>query len=226
VGKARETLGAGRSADVFEHGPGEVLRRYREPRDTAREVAAMEHARGHGYPAPAAHALNDTDIVMERLEGPTMLGDMMRSPWRMHQHSATLASLLDRLHAIPAPSWLPAPLGEGDALLHLDLHPKNVILTERGPAVIDWPNAARGPAAADVAYTWIVLACSLPPKDPLERAVTLGGRRLFLGLFLRNYSRRELRGHLPAVADYRSANRTLPPGELDSIRRVVDRNRP
>jgi aminoglycoside phosphotransferase (APT) family kinase protein len=210
---------------VFEHGPGEVLRRYRRPRDTAREVAAMEHARAHGYPAPAARALNDTDIVMDRLAGPTMLGDMMRGPWRMHRHAATLSALLDQLHAIPAPTWLPAPLGEGDALLHLDLHPENVILTERGPVVIDWPNAARGPAAADVAHTWIVMACSLPPEDPLKRAVTLGGRRLFLALFLRGYDRRELGVQLPVVGDYRLANRTLPRGELESIRRVVAKNR-
>ena len=225
MGEAREILGTGRSADVFEHGPHEVLRRYRAPRDTAREVAVMEHARARGYPVPAARALNDTDIVMERAEGPTMLEDMMRNPWRMRRHAEALARLLDRLHAIIAPDWLPSPLGAGTALLHLDLHPENVILTCRGPAVIDWTNAARGPAAADVAHTWVVLACSLPPSDPLKRVVALGGRRLFLALFLRNYSRADLRVHLRAVRDYRVI-RPLPPAELESIRRMVDRNRP
>ena len=205
---------------MFEHGAQEVLRRYREPRDTEREVAVMEHARAHGYPVPAARALNDTDIVMERAEGPTMLGDMMRNPWRMHRHAVTLATLLDRLHAITAPDWLPSPLGAGTALLHLDLHPENVILTRRGPVVIDWPNAAADPAAADVAHTWVVLACSLPPEDPVKRAVALGGRRLFLALFLRNYARADLGTHLGAVGDYRAANRTLPPGELESIRKA------
>ena len=185
----------------------------------------MEHARAHGYPVPAARALTDTDIVMGRAEGPTMLGDMMRNPRRMRRHAAMLAMLLDRLHAIPAPDWLPSLLGEGDALLHLDMHPENVILTASGPVVIDWPNAARGPAAADVAHTWIVLACSLPPEDPLKRMVAFGGRRLFLTLFLRNYSRADLRTHLAAVGDHRTANRTLPPGELESIRKLVDRNR-
>jgi Ser/Thr protein kinase RdoA (MazF antagonist) len=211
---------------VFEHGPREVLRRYRAPRDTEREVAAMEHARAHGYPVPAARALNETDIVMERVEGPTMLADMMQAPWRIRRHATTLADLLDRLHTIAAPAWLPAPLGDGHALLHLDLHPENVILTGEGPVVIDWPNAARGPAAADVAHTWIVLACSLPPNDLLKRAVALIGRRLFLTLFLRHYSRPELRALLPAVADYRLATRALPTGEPDSIRRLVARNDP
>jgi aminoglycoside phosphotransferase (APT) family kinase protein len=219
-------VGTGRSADVFEHGDGQVLRRYRTPRDTEREVAAMEHARAHGYPAPAARALNETDIVMERLAGPTMLVDMMQRPWRIRRHAATLALLLDGLHAIPAPGWLPAPVGDGEALLHLDLHPQNVILTERGPVVIDWPNVARGPGAVDVAHSWIVVACSLPPNDALTRAVTLAGRRVFLALFLRHFPRAELRAHLPAAAEYRLAIRTLPDGEPESIKRLLARNGP
>ena len=184
----------------------------------------MEHARAHGYPVPAARALNDTDIVMERADGT----DDARRPDAAARGGCSVTPrrsrmLLDRLHAITAPDWLPSPLGEGDALLHLDLHPDNVILTRRGPVVIDWPNAARGPAAADVAHTWIVLACSLPTRG----AATGGwshwaGRRLFLALFLRHYSTApSSRGHLPAVADWRAANRTLPP-ERSSNRDQAD----
>jgi thiamine kinase-like enzyme len=58
-----------------------------------------------------------------------------------------------QLHAIPAPADLPAPLGEGTSLVHLDLHPGNVLLTASGPVVIDWPNAGRGSGLADVACT-------------------------------------------------------------------------
>src|SRR6476469_2295274 len=123
------TIGTGRSADVFAHGDGEVLRRYRMPRDTEREVAAMQHARAHGYPVPAARALNETDIVMERLDGPTMLDDLGRRPWRIDRHANTLAALHRRLHEIEAPGWLGAPVGDGQSLLHLDLHPDNVMLT-------------------------------------------------------------------------------------------------
>src|SRR3954463_14090733 len=90
-------IGTGRTADVFEHGPGEVLRRYRAPRDTEREVAAMEHARSHGYPVPAARAFGATEIGMDRLDGPTMLDDLARRPWKIGRHATTLADLHRRL---------------------------------------------------------------------------------------------------------------------------------
>ncbi len=223
MGEALEILGTGRSADVFEHGAGEVLRRYREPHDTQREVAAMEHARAHGYPVPAARALSDTDIVMQRVHGPTMLDDLARRPWSLPSQAATLARLHKQLHEIPAPSWLPAPFGEGDALLHLDLHPDNVILDSRGPVVIDWPNAARGPYAADVAHTWIVMACSVPTTGSYRQAATKAGSRLFVSRFLRHYDRARLVPYVAEVGTWRTAHRNLPHTELEAIARTVDR---
>jgi aminoglycoside phosphotransferase (APT) family kinase protein len=211
---------------VFAHEAGEVLRRYRKPRDTEREVAAMEHARAHGFPVPAARAVSDTEIVMDRIEGPTMLDDLARRPWSAPAHAATLAKLHLRLHAIPGPEWLPAPLGEGESLLHLDLHPDNVLLGPGGPAVIDWPNAARGPAAVDVAHTWIVMACSVPTTGGYRRAVTRAGSRLFVALFLRHFGRAELAPHLAAVGAWRLAHRALPPSEHEAIRRMVARAGP
>ena len=209
---------------MYEHGT-EVLRRYRSPRDTEREVAAMEHARAHGYPVPAARAISDTDIVMERVFGATMLDDLGRRPWLISRHAATLAELHDRLHAIAAPSWLPAPVGDGNAMLHLDLHPDNVILTGHGPIVIDWPNAARGPAAADVAHTWMVLACSVPTTGRYRQALTVAGRGLFVKLFLRHYERPALTAQLSTVGALRRTQRVLPAAELEAIDRMVERRR-
>jgi aminoglycoside phosphotransferase (APT) family kinase protein len=218
-----ELVGAGRSADVFARGRDEVLRRYHSPRDTEREVAAMQHARAHGFPVPAARALSSTEIAMARVDGTTMLSDLMQRPWRLPGHAATLAALHERLHAIHAPAWLDAPLGEGDSLLHLDLHPDNVMIGARGPVVIDWPNAARGPGAADVAHTWIVLACSLPPAGISRRVVSLAGRRLFLRLFLRSFGRDDVAAYFAAAGRYRLENRTLPAAELKSVSRLIER---
>ena len=208
---------------MFEHGAGEVLRRYRTPRDTEREVAAMEHARAHGYPVPAARAVTDTDIVMERVEGRTMLDDLARRPWSSPSHANTLAQLHQRLHAITAPAWLPAPLGEGKSLLHLDLHPDNVILGPRGPVVIDWPNAARGPAVADVTHTWIVMACSVPTTGRFRQVATKAGSGLFVALFLRHYDKRQLAPHVAAVGTWRTGDRKLPGTEREAILRMVRR---
>jgi len=214
-------VGTGRTADVFAHGDGQVLRRYRTPRDTEREVAAMVHARSNGYPVPKARALNDTEIVMDRLEGPTMLDDLARRPWRLARHAAVLAALHRRLHEIPAPRWLPATLGDGESLLHLDLHPDNVMLTGEGPFVIDWLNAARGPGEADVAHTWIVLACSTPTTGVVRQAASQVGRQLFLKRFLSRFDRDRLLLHMEAAGAYRLAHRTLPQQELDAIRRQL-----
>ena len=186
----------------------------------------MDYARSRGYPVPRARAQSDTEIVMDRLEGVTMLDDIGRRPWRIERHARTLAELLRRLHALEAPAWLPTPLGDGDALLHLDLHPDNVILTDNGPVVIDWPNAARGPAGADVAHTWIVLACSGPTTGAYRRALSAAGRRVFTRLFLRHCDRAEALPFIEAAGAYRLANRTLPQSELEAIQRLVDRVTP
>ena len=60
-----------------------------------------------------------------------------------------LAALHDRLHQITAPEGLRRPFGTGERIVHLDLHPLNVMLTAGGPVVIDWTNAADGPPGAE-----------------------------------------------------------------------------
>jgi Ser/Thr protein kinase RdoA (MazF antagonist) len=222
LGEPRAPIGSGRSADVFELEPGWVLRRYREPRDTEREVAGMEHARANGFPVPEAKAIDDFEIVMRRLEGRTMLDAIGDRPWQAPRHAATLASLHQRLHAIEAPAWLPAPMGEGTALLHFDLHPDNVILTADGPVLIDWPNVARGPAIADVAYSWVIMKTAAPPRPTVTaRLMSALGRGGFVSLFLGHFDRREVKRWVPAAADFRLADRTLPAAERRSVARLA-----
>ena len=43
-------------------------------------------------------------------------------------------------------------------MLHLDLHPLNVLMGPDGPVVIDWTNARPGPPGLDVAMTALILA--------------------------------------------------------------------
>ena len=51
-------------------------------------------------------------------------------------------------------------------MLHLDLHPMNVILSPRqGVYVIDWTDAAAGPAGFDGAFGYVEMATVTLPDD-------------------------------------------------------------
>ena len=148
-------LGSGRSADVYEVDEAWALRRDREGHgDAAAEAVVMEHVRGHGYPVPAVRAATRTDLVMERLSGPTMLEAFGAGSVGPREGGVTLARLLRELHAVPA------RVSEDPAVrvLHLDLHPGNVILTPNGPKVIDWTNTEEGPPGVDWGMSAVILA--------------------------------------------------------------------
>jgi Ser/Thr protein kinase RdoA (MazF antagonist) len=185
-------IGAGRSADVYDAGDGRVLRRYRDGRPAvwvAREAEVMRHARAHGVPVPEVFDVSGADIVMACAAGPTMVDVLIRRPWTAGAQARLLARLHDQVHAVPALDWLPAPFGDGTesgaVLLHRDLHPMNVILTADGPQIIDWEGAARGPAVADVAMTWVIVAFSEVPVPRLERVATRTVQAMFTRAFLR-----------------------------------------
>lgn len=206
-GDPAEPIARGRAADVFTAGRDRVLRRYRpgEGGDVELEARVMEHARRHGFPVPAVHDARGRDLVLDRVEGPTMMADIARRPWRVGAHGHTLAELHRRLHAIPAPSDLPARLRDGDRLVHLDLHPENVLLSAGGPVVIDWSNAARGDPADDVALTWVILSTSAIPGPLPFRAVARVGRNLLVDAFLSRLDRDAARERLADVAAARLA---------------------
>jgi aminoglycoside phosphotransferase (APT) family kinase protein len=128
-------------------------------------------------PRPQVYERTETDLVMDYLDGPTMLADLTRRPWRLLRHAKTLAQLHRQLHAIPAPADLPGPLGEGTSLVHLDLHPGNVLLTASGLMVIDWPNAGRGSGLADVACTWVILTASRLEGSIADRLIAAVAHR-------------------------------------------------
>jgi len=117
------------------------------PRRVRAGVVAMSHAVRYGYPAPRLYEIRGQDMFMQRVRGPTML-------------TALMGGDLDLPAGLP-PFWptfcsactvcCPRPgAGPGTRLVHLDLHPDNVILSSSGPTVIDWTNARDGSPALDV----------------------------------------------------------------------------
>ncbi|WP_307834122.1 phosphotransferase [Paractinoplanes lichenicola] len=147
-----EPFAFGREADVYALADGTVLRRYRDGGDTGPEALVMRHVGDHGFPVPQVHAAGGADLVLERLDGPTMATVLLAGSMLMEDGAAILADLLTRLHSLPSIS------GDEQSVLHLDLHPENVVITAGGPVVIDWRNARDGEPDLDTAFTALILA--------------------------------------------------------------------
>ncbi len=219
-------IASGRDGDILEFAPGLVLRRARDARVIEREARVMSYAREHGYPVPAIHEVRagGTEIVMQRVDGPLMMDVMTRRPWLMGHYARILADLHDRLHVIPAPDWLPR-LDDGDRLVHLDLHPLNVIMTSSGPMVIDWSNASAGDALIDVGLTIVLLTC---PDVPGPRALTYlakPARGLLARAFAARYRGDELDRRIADAADLKQFDRNMSPAEAAACRRLGARMR-
>jgi aminoglycoside phosphotransferase (APT) family kinase protein len=196
-------LAEGRASEILELGDGRVLRRFKAGGRPDREAEVMEHARAHGFPVPGVLEVREDSLVLERIDGSTMLARLRQRPWRLADHARTLADLHGRLHAIPF---------EGGRLLHLDFHPDNVLLSARGPVVIDWANARSGDPALDVAMTWVICATS-------------GGAsgRMFTRFFLRHIDRAAARRSLPEAGERRIADPNVTEAERDGVRNLLRR---
>ncbi len=156
-----ELLAQGRDCDIFDRGDGTILRRSRSLYDQTFEAKVLTWVGEQGYPVPAVHELQDDgkDLVMEKVQGPTLLEAIEKAPWKVKEYGRLLGGLHVDLHQLTGPDWLPEVPG-GDAFLHFDLHPLNVILSPDGPVVIDWTNACRGPAGTDIGRAWALMACA------------------------------------------------------------------
>lgn len=219
-----ELIGSGRDCDVFTAGPGRVVRRNRAGRSTETEALTMQHCAAHGYPVPQVFDADGPEIVMERLDGPTMLGDLSTRPWTMRSKAQLLADLIRRLERIPRPDHELSVVAEGgDVLVHLDLHPDNIVLTSDGPIVIDWSNAATGVSGLDAANTWLTLAAGQPDGSIATRTLVAAGRQLFVRGFLSAIDRNAAVESLPTALQLRLSDPHLSEAERSTMQDLVDR---
>jgi aminoglycoside phosphotransferase (APT) family kinase protein len=214
-------LAEGRDSEIFEHGQGRVLRVARDGRSLVAEADVMRYVRSHGYPCPEVHDAGDGYLVMERLEGPTMMETAGAPPFPLRRCGRLLAELHARLHRISAPPGLRAAPLPGDRLVHGDLHPLNVMMTSNGPMVIDWSNASAGDPAADVADTWVLLACAGPPASGIDRFLVPIGRRVLLRAFLSGIDTLTARQAIPAAVDHRLTDRNMSSKEHARMRELA-----
>ncbi|WP_043683711.1 phosphotransferase [Streptomyces xylophagus] len=208
-------IGSGRTADVYEIDEAWVLRRNREDwGDAAAEGAVMEHVRAYGYPVPRVRPgdspnsltsrTSRTDLVMERLAGPTMLEAFVAGAIDAREAGTVLAALLRQLHAIPGRR-------PGTRVLHLDLHPENVLLTADGPRVIDWGTTEDGDPALDWGLSAIILAQVAVAGEPIA-----GPARAMLAALLAEPSDLTEAG-LEEARRRRAANPTMTSREVELL---------
>ena len=160
----------------------------------------MRLAADHGIRVPLVHEVRADGLVMERIAGDTLLAQVQRRPWAMPAAARLIATLHDRLHAIPF---------AGGRLVHFDLHPENVLMGPDGPVLIDWTNAHGGDPDADVALTWLI-------------AETSGGLpgRIFARLFAGRVGREAIRNGLTEATAFRLADPHVTDAERARVRRL------
>jgi aminoglycoside phosphotransferase (APT) family kinase protein len=196
-------------------------------------------------------------VVFERVDGPSLLNTVERRPWTIRSAARLLADLHAAMHAQTAPDLpsckqglagtisaakgLPddlkqatlnrlASLPDGDALCHCDFHMDNIVMTARGPVIIDWMTAARGHPLADVARSLLLATIGAPASGGPPRWLLDILRSQYRAAYLTRYfalsgaDRSQLANWQPIVAAAR-INENIP-GEqawlLASIRKAMD----
>jgi aminoglycoside phosphotransferase (APT) family kinase protein len=217
-------LGSGRAADVYDIGEGRVLRRYHKPFSSIDyEQRVMRFVAEQGIRVPAVFELGpehqpDRDIVMERIDGITMLDDFEARPWKLFSHVRLLARIQREINALVAPNWMVTPTTAAaskrrdDSVLHLDLHPMNIMITDDGPVVIDWTNAAGGPAGFDAALTYVEMA-----TFEVDGFAQQMGARVGVEVFKRARGAGEIDAFAVAACDHRLADAGITPGERAAV---------
>ncbi|SDF92733.1 Phosphotransferase enzyme family protein [Lentzea fradiae] len=208
----RQHLASGQDSDVFIRSDGLLVKRTRTGRDMRSEARMMTYLSGCGIPVPRVHEVTADELVMQYVPGPRMSEEIGRKPWLAGCLGRELADLHHRLDVVPAPDFLS---GEGH-LLHLDLHPGNVVLGPEGPVVLDWASATKGDRRLDVALSWVSLAVArLAPVRKLTRW-------RFLRSFMANVDPKAVDA-IPEAARIRLQRHDRDPAERAALEKLMDR---
>lgn len=151
-------------------------------------------------------------VVFERIDGPSMWQRMLDVPNDARALTQELVAVQQAIHTAGVPDGLPSltdrmalkirgarelesserdaasellgSLPSGAALLHGDLHPGNVLLSESGPVVVDWFDVAVGHPTADIARTMLLMT----PHGATDLRHLPGASRLLAGEIFDEYS--------------------------------------
>jgi aminoglycoside phosphotransferase (APT) family kinase protein len=199
-------------SEVFAWDEGRVVKLFLAAYDFAveRELACARAVHEAGIASPAVHGVVDVDgrrgIVYARVDGPTLLDQLLRAEHSPGEVGRTLAAVHLAMHAVTVPGLpdLAAVTGApaGEIVFHGDFHPGNVIASPDGPVTIDWVNGHRAPRAADVART--VMAVRYQGLGPDQPAGALERERAVRARILDSYLAAYLAAEPSALDDLAS----------------------
>lgn len=220
-------------------------------------LGRLAHAAGLPVPAVYDRLdLNGrAGILYEQIHGPTLLARITAQPLKMPGWGRLIAQLQHKIHQAAAGGLEPiherlerailrAPglpdhlrraalarlkqLPDGNALLHGDFHPDNILMAPQGPVIIDWIDASRGHPLADVARTRLLMSGPLPPSLSARQRMIIGlGRdalvRAYLGSYFRlsGFKRTDLHAWMLPVAAARLAEEV--PGDRERLVPLMER---
>jgi uncharacterized protein (TIGR02172 family) len=172
-------------------------------------------------------------LELERVDGISMLQALTQQPWKLRYYARQLAELQAEMHHCRVPE-LPSlgerlvrkikraeklpenvrqaalkaleTLPEDDRLCHGDFHPNNIMLSPRGPVIIDWIDASRGNPVLDVARSSLLFGRGhIPSSIPGAWLIRILQYRLYL-IYRRRYfqlnpvGQQQLESWIPVVA--------------------------
>lgn len=210
-------INVGSESELRHYGPNHVVRTSTYHSDLSREAEALEILTQAGFPAPKLkERLSPSSLVMERIDGPTMLEDLVSRPWTLARHAKNLARLHRALGKVSAPpEW--DRVSEGDSIVHLNLHPATIRINSGRPVVLNWNRSACGCPAFDAAVTYVILRTSESDNRGLGRLLIIGVRKRFAKIFIKEFGAGEVLTHVREAAELRLLDANLSPGEREAV---------
>ncbi|MDF2943186.1 MAG: aminoglycoside phosphotransferase [Herbinix sp.] len=185
-------LAQGGQAEIYELDENKVIRVLRNKEDEEYlkvELSVMKSLKEKDKAVPTVYEYRKIEerpsLIMERLNGDSMLEQIRKSPLQILNYAERLAtlhmeiadsaeglgliSINDRAaHLIPKSELLEPKLKEfiltilsemprGNDICHGDFHPGNIIITKGQYYVIDWFGATSGNKLSDIAHTYLIL---------------------------------------------------------------------
>jgi aminoglycoside phosphotransferase (APT) family kinase protein len=105
----------------------------------------------------------------------------------------------------------------------MDLHPLNVILSPKGPVVIDWTGACLGDPLVDVGIAWVLMSAGQIPGNPMVARLLDMGRGLLVNEFVSQFDRAEVTSRLRDVVTWKVTDPHMSPAEVAGMWRVVEK---